>query len=211
MIPPLEDGVNVTGVLLAGGRSRRMGRDKRSIPVGDTSLLEHILSRMRLICPQVIVVANDPEYFASMDVKVVTDIYPGSSLGGLYTGLYHSPAEVVFASACDLPFFNLDLARVLLDSVHTRDASLIETADGYEPLFACYRKTCLPWMRTHLEQGNYRIQDLILKLEAHLNVRKIDIENLRHIADIDSAFVNVNRPGDLEQTVKMFAPEQDSW
>jgi molybdopterin-guanine dinucleotide biosynthesis protein A len=66
-------------------------------------------------------------------------------------------------------------------------------------------------MRTHLEQGNYRIQDLILKLEAHLNVRKIDIENLRHIADIDSAFVNVNRPGDLEQTVKMFAPEQDSW
>jgi molybdopterin-guanine dinucleotide biosynthesis protein A len=203
--------VNVTGLLLAGGRSRRMGCDKRSIPVGNTSLLEHILNRMRLLCPRVIVVANDPEYFASMDAKVVTDIYPGSSLGGLYTGLYHSPTEVMFASACDLPFFNLDLARVLLGSVPAKDACLIKTAAGYEPLFACYRKTCLPWMRTHLEQGNYRIRNLILNLEEYLNVCKIDIEDLGHIAEIDSAFINVNRPGDLEQIGKISAPEQNSW
>ncbi|MGC9518421.1 MAG: molybdenum cofactor guanylyltransferase [Desulfuromonadaceae bacterium] len=196
-----------TGVILAGGLSRRMGYDKRTLHVGEKTLFEYVLMQMGALCPELLVIANDPEFFAPFDVQVVPDIYPGSSLGGLYTGLYHSPAEVVFASACDLPFFNLDLARVLLDSVHTMDASLIKTADGYEPLFACYRKTCLPWMRTHLEQGNYRIQDLILKLEEHLNVRKIDIENLRHIADIDSAFVNVNHPGDLEQIGKMFAPE----
>jgi molybdopterin-guanine dinucleotide biosynthesis protein A len=66
-------------------------------------------------------------------------------------------------------------------------------------------------MRTHLEQGNYRIRNLILNLEEYLNVCKIDIEDLGHIAEIDSAFINVNRPGDLEQIGKISAPEQNSW
>jgi len=182
-----------TGVILAGGLSRRMGYDKRTLHVGEKTLFEYVLMQMGALCPELLVIANDPEFFAPFDVQVVPDIYPGSSLGGLYTGLYHSSTEKIFVSACDMPFFNVELALFIMHAVQGFDAAVVHTVNGYEPLFACYTKSCLQPMRRELEQGNYRIYPLL----EHLNVREVSLAELSHIDSLETAFININKPQDL--------------
>jgi len=170
-----------------------MGYDKRALHIADISLFEYVLIQLRALCPELLVIANDPEFFAPFDVQVVPDIYPGSSLGGLYTGLYHSSTERIFVSACDMPFFNVELALFIMRAVHGFDAAVVHTGNGYEPLFACYTKRCLQPMRHELEHGNYRISILF----EHLNVREISPAELSHIDSLETAFININKPQDL--------------
>lgn len=193
MNPSLGDAVNITGVLLAGGRSRRMGYDKRALHIADISLFEYVLIQLRALCPELLVIANDPEFFAPFDVQVIPDIYPGSSLGGLYTGLYHSSTERIFVSACDMPFFNAELALFIMHAAQGFDAAVVNAGNGYEPLFACYTKRCLQPMRRELERGNYRIYPLF----EHLNVRRISPAELSHIDSVETAFTNINKPQDV--------------
>ncbi|MDY0212156.1 MAG: molybdenum cofactor guanylyltransferase [Desulfuromonadaceae bacterium] len=187
----------ITAVLLAGGRSRRMGYDKRDMVIGGTVLLERLIDKLRSMSAELLVIANDPAYFAPLEVRVIPDIYPGSSLGGLYTGLYYANTERVFVTACDMPFFNPEVAKAVIQKSLGYDVGVVKTASGFEPLFACYSKNCLAPMQQQLEQGNYRIYALLQQLQRCLRVREITMETLTHIAEIDSAFININRPEDL--------------
>ena len=193
----------ITAVLLAGGRSRRMGYDKRGMVIGGSALLEQLIDRLRTLCPEVLVIANDPDYFAPHKVQVFRDLYPGSSLGGLYTGLYHASTARIFVTACDMPFFNPKVAKAVIQKSNGYDVGVVKTASGYEPLFACYSKKCLGPMQQQLEQGNYRIHTLLHQLQKSLRVREIEAEELTHIAGFDSAFININRPEDLAHTQRL--------
>ncbi|MDY0292699.1 MAG: molybdenum cofactor guanylyltransferase, partial [Desulfuromonadaceae bacterium] len=193
----------ITAVLLAGGRSRRMGYDKRDMVIGGTVLLERLIDTLRSMSAELLVIANDPAYFASHKVQVFKDIYPGSSLGGLYTGLYHASTARVFVTACDMPFFNSEVAKAVIRKSNGYDVGVVKTASGYEPLFACYGKSCLAPMQRQLEQGNYRIHTLLHQLQECLRIREIEAEELTHIAGFDSAFININRPEDLTHTQRL--------
>ena len=192
---------SITGVLLAGGCSRRMGHDKRALRLGDVSMLEHVLTGLRELCPDLLVIANDPEYFSYLNVRVFHDIYPGSALGGLYTGLYYSATENIFVSACDMPFFNTEAARFIMRAAQGFDAAVVKATSGYEPLFACYSKRCLEPMRRNLERGYYRIFPLF----KYLNVREISLTELNHIDSIETAFININKPQDLAMLKKILS------
>ncbi len=187
----------ITAVLLAGGRSRRMGYDKRGMVIAGTALLEQLIARLRTLSPELLVIANDPDYFAPHEVRVLRDIYPGSALGGLYTGLYYASSARVFVTACDMAFFNLEVARTVIRKSSGYDVGVVKNGTGYEPLFACYSKKCLGSMQQQLEQGDYRIHTLLHQLQGYLRVREIKMEELTHIAGADSAFININRPEDL--------------
>ncbi len=187
----------ITTVLLAGGRSRRMGYDKRDMVIGGRLLLKHLIGELRSLNTELLVIANDPDYFAPLEVRVFRDIYPGSSLGGLYTGLYYATTEKIFVTACDMPFFNPEVARAVIQKSRGYDVGVVKTASGLEPLFACYSKKCLEPMQQQLGQGNYRIHALLQQLQKCLRVREVTPEELTHITGIASAFININRPEDL--------------
>ena len=140
--PTIED---ISGVLIAGGKSRRMGRDKRFLTVGGTSLFQRILTLLEQIFPETIVVLAEP--LESLEVRggrVVYDVIPNAgSLGGLYTGLMAASHVRIFAVACDMPFLNSDVIRFMASFDTTADIVVAKLESGFQPLHALYSRSCL--------------------------------------------------------------------
>jgi molybdopterin-guanine dinucleotide biosynthesis protein A len=178
---------DVTGVILAGGRSVRMGRDKACLEVDGTTFFARIADLLRGLFPQVLIAGERPD-LAVADLPYVADLYPGSALGGLYTGLTTADTPFIFVAPCDIPFPDAGLIRALVDRRAGFDVVVPRTAAGLEPLFAVYGKGCLAAMRSMLERGHYRVYDLFPQLHVcELSRRELP-------AGWERALRNVNTP-----------------
>lgn len=105
----------VSAIILAGGKSRRMGRDKAFLEFDGKMLIERVIERVRSMSDDIIIVCNDVEAYAKFGERMVTDVIPGKgSLGGLYSGLLAVKQEYALAVACDMPFLNESLLRHLI-------------------------------------------------------------------------------------------------
>ena len=184
---------DITGVILVGGKSRRMGRDKAFLDVAGKPLFERVLEVFRKSFDRIVLVGDREERFAAYSLPVLPDIYPGSSLGGLYTGLYHAATEHVFVSSCDLPFPNADILRHLCSLKDGFDAVVPSTKYGYEPLFALYAKSCLGPIRELLDSGDF----CAYAWYPQVRVRYVPYEELAHLDRDGRAFMNVNTPDEF--------------
>jgi molybdopterin-guanine dinucleotide biosynthesis protein A len=116
----IESFSRVTAVVLAGGQSRRMGRDKAFIDFDGVPLVSRVIERVGNICSEVIVVTNKPDAYSPIlsgvrGARIVGDVYPGKgSLGGIFSGLKAARDDHVLAVACDMPFLNEDLMRYMI-------------------------------------------------------------------------------------------------
>jgi len=183
---------DITGVILVGGKSRRMGQDKAFLLIEDLPVIERIIGVMQGCFKQLVLVGDRPERFESYGLPVVPDSYPGSSLGGLYTGLQHAETDRIFVSSCDIPFPDPELIRLICAKAGGYDAVVPATDNGLEPLFALYHKACLPAMQTALEAGNYRITSVL----HHLNVKTIPQEQVKTVDPGGRGLLNINTPQD---------------
>jgi molybdopterin-guanine dinucleotide biosynthesis protein A len=105
----------VSAIVLAGGNSRRMGRNKAFIEFEGKPLIARVIERVQPLCSEVIVVANDADAYARFGTRVVGDVYPGKgSLGGIFSGLQAAREPFALAVACDMPFLNTALLRYLI-------------------------------------------------------------------------------------------------
>jgi molybdopterin-guanine dinucleotide biosynthesis protein A len=204
MVPdrPYHD---VSGVLLAGGKSRRMGRDKRFVKVGDSSLLERAVSIFEDLFSEVIIVVAEPApAFPNWPHRVVHDLIPNcGSLGGLYSGLSLASNPRIFAAACDMPFLNPTVIRYMVDLDARADLVMAALADGLQPMHAVYSKSCLASLKQMIEKGNLKIQDLAGA--DHLSIRLVQEEEIRSIDSSLLSFLNINTPADLEFAEKALA------
>ena len=144
----------ITGVILVGGQSRRMGKDKAFLRLEGKPLLGRILEAFRESFGRVVLVGNREERFADYGLPVLPDLYPGSALGGIYTALFYASTRYVFVSSCDIPFPNPELIRHLCSRRAGADAVVPRTHQGYEPLFALYSKSCLGPIKELLDSGD---------------------------------------------------------
>ena len=181
---------DITGVILVGGKSRRMGRDKAFLKVAGKPLIERLLDLFRASFAQIVLVGDREERFAGYGLPVFPDIYPGSSLGGLYTGLLHAATEYIFVSSCDIPFPNGDVLRYLCSLRNGYDAVVQTNANGYEPLFALYSKNCLEPIRALLDSGDF----CAYAYYPQVRVRYVPYEELAHLDRDGRAFLNINTP-----------------
>src|SRR5262245_5139087 len=152
-----------SAIVLAGGLSRRLGQDKRRLRLwGETqpTLLEHTVSIVAQLTPDVVVVLNDPEAWPDLAARFAVDVYPdGGALGGIYSGLLPARHDYALAVACDMPFLSLELLRAML--LRPRDYDILvprslhpgmtRNALDLEPLHAIYNKACLKPMQQTLE------------------------------------------------------------
>ena len=187
---------DITGIILVGGKSRRMGQDKAFLKVGGIPIFERVLAVFRENFKHVVLIGDREERFADSGLPVVPDIYPGSALGGLYTGLHHAESEYVFVSSCDLPFPSAEVLRYLCSLINGFDAVVPTTAHGYEPLFAVYSKNCLGPIREHLDNGDF----CAYAYYPQVRVRYVPFEELAHIDRDGRTFLNINTP---EEFVKI--------
>jgi molybdopterin-guanine dinucleotide biosynthesis protein A len=181
---------DITGVILVGGKSRRMGKDKAFLEVAGIPLIERVLQVFRGSFENVVLVGDREERFAGYGLPVLPDIYPGSSLGGLYTGLHHAATEYVFVSSCDLPFPNAEVLRCLCSLRNGFDAVVPTTANGHEPFFALYAKSCLGPIKALLDSGDC----CAYAYYPRVRVRYVPYEELARFDRDGRAFLNVNTP-----------------
>jgi len=164
----------ITGIILVGGKSRRMGTDKAFLEIAGVPLFERVLRAMSVNFASIMLIGDRQERFSGYGLPVIPDRYPGSALGGLYTGLLSADTNLIFVSSCDMPFPSVPLIRHICSLADGFDAVVPRTENGFEPLFALYRKSCLEPMRRLLEQGNYRVYDFY----PEVNVRLVGAEEL---------------------------------
>jgi molybdopterin-guanine dinucleotide biosynthesis protein A len=189
---------DITGVILIGGKSRRMGKDKAFLEFSGKPLFERVLEIYRGSFHRILLAGDRRERFAGYGLPVLEDIFPGSALGGLYTGLYHARTEYVFISPCDLPFPNKGVLDHICSLRHGFDAVVPLTRRGFEPLFALYAKKCLEPARSLLETGNYRVYDFY----PQVRIRYIPDEELARVDREGTSFMNINTPEEFARLGK---------
>lgn len=186
---------DVTGVILAGGRSRRMGRDKATLELGGQTLFERTLEMLQTIFPRVLIAGDRPD-LTTPEVPCVPDFYPGSALGGLHGALSAAVTLWVFVVPCDLAHPDPALVRHLLELRNDCDLVVPRTPEGLEPVFALYHKNCLAPMQAMLERGDYRIYDFYPQVRVHY----LDLPQFP--ADWRRGLFNLNTPEDLRHLTK---------
>jgi molybdopterin-guanine dinucleotide biosynthesis protein A len=181
---------DITGVILVGGKSRRMGVDKAFLELAGKPLFQRVLELFLENFSRVVLAGGEPERFAEYGLPLLPDLYPGSPLGGIYTALSQADTEAVFVSSCDLPFPNPAVLRYLCSLKDGFDAVVPETPKGYEPLFALYGKECLEPIRSQLEKGEF----CAYAWYSRARVRVVSPAELAPLDPDGTAFCNVNTP-----------------
>jgi molybdenum cofactor guanylyltransferase len=185
-------------IVLAGGRSARMGTPKALLPFDGEPLIVHIVEALRPSFAQAIVVAAAAQELPPVSAMVVRDdvSYQGP-VGGLYYGLRAASRDLSFVTACDAPFLNLGLIAHLLDTAAGYDA-VVPTWGGHaQPLHAVYRRTVLPVFEEQLGRGELRLLSLLDKLRT----RWVDDAAIRTFDPEGRSFFSINTPAEYQQAV----------
>jgi molybdopterin-guanine dinucleotide biosynthesis protein A len=186
--------MSVSAAVMAGGKSRRMGRDKAWLDVGDgRPIVQRVIDVLREVADEVFLVANDERY-RTLGLRVVPDRFPeGGALGGIATGIGAAAHDRVLVAACDMPFLIPDMFRLLIERSEDADAVVPKIADEYETLHALYTKACLPPIERALASGKMRV----ISFFGDVRVRALDEAELRRVDPDLQSFTNVNTPEEL--------------
>ena len=186
--------MSISAAVMAGGKSRRMGRDKAWLDVGDgRPIVQRVIDVLREVAHDVFVVANDERY-RTLGLRVVPDRFPeGGVLGGIATGIGAAAHDRVLVAACDMPFLTADVFRLLIERSSEADAVVPRIGGEYETLHALYTKACLAPIERALASGKMRV----ISFFADVRVRSLDEADLRAVDPGLRAFTNVNTPEEL--------------
>jgi molybdenum cofactor guanylyltransferase len=195
-----EPMMHITGVILAGGRSRRMGRDKAFLPFGKGLLIERVIEVIRQVTADVTLITNTPEQYQRFDLPLFADVIPDAgSLGGIYTGLVYAKAPYCLCLACDMPFVKPAFLRVLCDMAAEADVVIPKNAEDFQPLCAVYSQACREPIRQRIDAGRLKITGFF----DQVRVRVIEGELLAHADPHDVMFFNANTPEEYEKARQM--------
>ncbi|MCL5291955.1 MAG: molybdenum cofactor guanylyltransferase [Actinobacteria bacterium] len=187
-----------TAIILAGGKSRRMRRDKALVTILGEPLILRIVRIVAPLFESLIVVTNDDLGVDLAGAIFVHDSVPDQGpLGGIHAGLTASRSEDNFVVACDMPFINAEVVERIRSLRGKAAVALPETADGLEPLCAAYSRSCLPAVEEAMAAGKRRIIAFFDRVE----VREISRAELADIPGVEYAFLNVNTESDLEAAI----------
>ena len=184
----------ITGILLAGGLSERMGREKAFIQVGNSMMYQFPLRVLESLC-QKILISTRKKLAIEEAHEQVKDLISGiGPMGGLYTCLKHSETELNFVAPCDLPLVNNELFLHLLKHVDGCDLVIAAGQPGKpEPLCGIYRKTVLPVIQEMIREKNYAIHQLLTRVNSKIILVDHGLPFFH-----EKLFSNVNSPSDLK-------------
>ena len=194
----------VSGIVMAGGMSRRLGRNKVVEPLGGEPLIQRVIDRLSQVVDQITVVVNDAERASELSlppsVRVATDVYPGkSTLGGMHTGLSTIDTEWGIIVACDMPFLNVKLINHML-SVREGFDVVVPVLRGYlEPTHAAYSKQCLP----HIERKLWADDLKIIRFFDEVRVNPVPEDEVRRLDPGFLSFFNINTQKDLDEAAAL--------
>ena len=196
--------MEISCIILAGGKSIRLGHDKVIERFGNTTLLEKVISRIDSFSQDIIIVTAEERAFSQLSgnpkVKTISDIYPGrGSLGGIYTGLVKSDSFHNLVIAADMPFLNRELLTYMIGIADGFDYVIPRIGKFYEPLHAIYSKNCISPIETMISQD----RRVIVELFDHVKVRYVESEEIDRFDPEHFSFFNINTRKDLDLAKKI--------
>jgi molybdenum cofactor guanylyltransferase len=193
--------VDAAAVILAGGKSSRMGRPKALLLFDGEPLIAHVVRKLGNIFPEIIVVAAPDQELPPLPVKLARDdvAYQGP-VSGIYHGLKASTREICFVTSCDAPFLNLALVSHLLSQISDFDVVVPFWQERFQPLHAVYRSSVAPLLKDQLERGELRPIFLYDKVRT----RKIDECEIRRLDPEGLSLLNMNSPADYDAALQLW-------
>jgi len=195
------DANSVTGVILAGGKSRRMGGiNKALLRVGKETMIGRVRRAVLQAMNKAIIITNTPDDFSFLGLPMFPDIYPNAgSLGGLYTGLKHCTDKLAFLVACDMPFLDPYIMRTIIQMADGYDVVIPNVDGGLQPLHAVYSNRCTPLIEDLLKCGNLKIIDFLQEVK----VREVPEAFLKTLDPTFRFVMNINSPNDLAKALRI--------
>ncbi|HSB05290.1 MAG TPA: molybdenum cofactor guanylyltransferase [Thermodesulfobacteriota bacterium] len=194
MSNPFHCRLPITGLILSGGKSRRMGEDKAFIEIEGIPIIQKTCNLFQELFREVIIVTNHRELYLHLGATVHTDLISNrGALGGLYTGLIYSSFPYSFTVACDMPFLKGSVIRYLSHQVEGYDVVVPKTEDGLQPLHAIYSKSCIAPIQKTLEEKKTRIFDFY----PSVRVKMIEPKEILSVDPEMESFINLNTPEEL--------------
>jgi len=183
---------HVGAVILAGGRSTRMGgTDKAFLRVGEQPVVERTLQLLHAAFPEVVIVSNQPGKYAGFGVPVAVDQVPyGGPLAGMQVGLRMLRRPYAFVVACDMPFLHREPISYLVHRIGTQEAIIPRWEDDIEPLHAIYATALASRIDLAIESGVRAIRDFL----PGVDVDYVAESEMRAVAGAEESFRNVNTP-----------------
>jgi molybdopterin-guanine dinucleotide biosynthesis protein A len=195
---------DVTGIILAGGDSRRMGRDKAMLRLSETAIIETTARLFKRLFSEVIIVSKQAGRFGDLRCREVEDIYPDKgAMIGILTGLKEAETDYIFTAACDMPFLNEKVINLIINSGRGYDVALPSAAGYTHPLHALYSRKCLDGMSAFMEKGEKGINRFIKNLPKN-RVKTISEEEVKALDPDALSLFNVNTPEDMERAGRIF-------
>lgn len=182
-------------LILTGGASSRMGRDKAGLEVEGVPLLQAMVERFRPHFDEVVISVDRPGRFDTFGAREIVDWYPGRGpLAGLHAALAETEADAAFMTAVDLPYADPTLAKRMAELMEPGyDAAVLQRGGRYEPVFAVYRNTVLPFAEKCLKEQRLRFSQFL----AAIRIREI-LPNELEAWNLDRVLFNMNRPDEYK-------------
>jgi len=187
----------ITGYILAGGKSSRMGTDKGLMFFEGKPMIHYVIEQMQPIFDKLVIVSNNPEY-EKFGLEVIPDLIKDiGPAGGIYTALHHSETKLNFMVSCDMPFVTAAAIEFIVKNTNDSQIVLPENKGRIEPLFGMYSKECEEiWLKL-IEEGKIKLQEMVL----HFKWKIIPVENNEIFAA--SFFKNINTKEDFNNASKL--------
>lgn len=184
----------VTGVVLAGGLSTRMGANKAFMEVQGERIIDRTVRVLKDVFSEVILVTNDTLLYLDLDCILVTDVLPNKGpIMGIYTALLFASGEYIFVVACDMPFLNADFIRFMVEKREGFDVVVPSTADGLHPLHALYSKRCAKHIGSQIMKDKLKVSAFYKGLRKRI----ITEDEIRAFGDPFFLLKNINAKTEL--------------
>ena len=184
---------DIVGVVLAGGNSSRMGSNKAFLRRGEATFVEHAVGVLGKVFEHVIISANDPSLYDSLELHVIGDIHKGCGpMGGLHATMVHARGKDIFVLSCDLPFVDISVVERLLAESADSDVVIAGDNSGPQPLCGLYRKSCRTTIEGMIKEKQYSVLALVSRMKGKVV-----------LFDDGRAFTNVNTPTDYDSMAEV--------
>ncbi len=196
----------MTGAILAGGRSRRMGRDKATLPFKNGPIITYVHGIVKQVLSEVLIISKHHAAIEGIESPILKDIIPkDGSLVGIASALLYATTDYVFVVGCDMPFLRKEAIIHMMNQVHGEDIVIPRTDAGYEPLHAVYSRSCLPHMLRAIDRNRIKITDLLPFLSV-----KVVREPALFLNKGVSIFTNINTEEDLALAERLISERVDT-
>jgi len=189
---------NITGVILAGGKSSRMKRDKALLKFHDKPFIQLISETLHKVFENVIIISDHVEQYKFLYLPIYQDVYKDCGpLAGIHSAFVHTQSNGIFISSVDLPLIDVSAIQYILNQKCNADAILFSLDGQIQPLFGLYYRACLLKIENQLKQKRYSVVEFLDKINTNiilLNSKQINISS--------KILQNINSPEDYQSLLK---------